>query len=323
MSLIKNPSELQTKKTISMLIYGEPGIGKTTLGCSAPNPVLFDFDGGVMRINPSHRVPTVQINSWAETNEALNEIMNDHSIKCDSIVIDTAGKMLDYMSAYIIANDPRMAQKDGSLSLKGYGVRKNMFIEFNKRVMLMGKNIIYIAHTREEKRGEDTIQRPEIGGSSVNDLIKELDLVGFVHAIGKVRCINFDPEESHYGKNTCNLHGTTQEGKPCSDIGIANIVDENGNTTGYNNFLQGIIKTFQDTQEKSVELTKRYEVIMADGKNEIALVDSLEKANALRKKIADSEPVFGSILQLQRALYVRCTELGFKYNKELNSYVAA
>lgn len=323
MGLIKSPSELETKKTISMLIYGEPGIGKTTLGCSAPNAVLFDYDGGVQRINVAHRVPTVQIHSWAETNEALNEIANDRSIKCDSIVIDTAGKMLDYMSAYIIANDPRMAQKDGSLSLKGYGVRKTMFIDFIKRVSVMGKNIIFIAHEREDKRGEETIKRPEIGGSSANDLIKELDLVGYMHAVGKVRCINFDPEEHHYGKNTCNLHGTNQEGKPISDIGIVANVDANGNAAGANNFLCSIIAQYEQAQERNKEVCASYEEQVARLKNQVAHINSADDANMFIENMRGEQFIFNAKLIISSALQARCAELGLVFNKESKSYVAA
>ena len=63
MGLIKKASELTVKSTISALIYGQPGIGKTTLALSAPNAVLFDYDGGVHRVNAAHRGATVEINS--------------------------------------------------------------------------------------------------------------------------------------------------------------------------------------------------------------------------------------------------------------------
>ena len=122
-----------------------------------------------------------------------------------TIVIDTAGKMLSFMDKYIMKNNPKMKKADGTLSLQGYGVRKNMFINFVNQVTLMGKSVIFVAHEREEKNGEDKQIRPEIGGSSAGDLIKELDLVGYMEAIGKDRTISFDPCEKFYGKNTCNL----------------------------------------------------------------------------------------------------------------------
>ena len=66
------PNEIEPLKHISVLIYGQPGIGKTTLACSAADAVLFDYDGGVNRINPAHMIPTLQVESWEDTSEALD-----------------------------------------------------------------------------------------------------------------------------------------------------------------------------------------------------------------------------------------------------------
>lgn len=57
MSLFKKPSELEVKPGIVAMVYGSPGSGKSTLACSAPNAVMIDTDGGVMRINGAHRDP--------------------------------------------------------------------------------------------------------------------------------------------------------------------------------------------------------------------------------------------------------------------------
>ena len=252
MGIIKRPSELSVKNTLSVLIYGQPGIGKTTFGVSAPNAVLFDYDGGVQRINGAHQVATLQPTSWEDTALALTEIQNEMP-EVQTIVIDTVGKMLDYMSAYIIKNDAKMAMRDGSLSLKGYGVRKQMFVNFIKQLAIMGKNVVFVAHEREERRGEETFKRPEIGGSSANDLIKELDLVGYMYAVGKERIITFDPAEYYYAKNTCNLPAA---------IKLPVVVDEKGNGTA-NNAMANIVKSYEGAQVKRQETTAEYESLLA------------------------------------------------------------
>ena len=71
MGLIKKPNELTVKNALSALIYGQPGMGKTTLALSSPQPLLLDFDGGVHRVNAAHRVDTVQISKWEEVDEVL------------------------------------------------------------------------------------------------------------------------------------------------------------------------------------------------------------------------------------------------------------
>ena len=37
-------------KKFSMILYGSPGVGKTTLALSAPDPILIDFDRGMSRV---------------------------------------------------------------------------------------------------------------------------------------------------------------------------------------------------------------------------------------------------------------------------------
>ena len=309
MGLIKKPSELSVKATLSVLIYGQPGIGKTTLGVSAPNEVLFDYDGGVQRINGAHQVAPLQPPSWEDTNTALKEIAEEMP-EVQTIVIDTVGKMLDYMSAYIIRNDAKMAMRDGSLSLKGYGVRKQMFVNFIKQLALMGKNVIFIAHEREERRGEETFKRPEIGGSSANDLIKELDLVGYMYAIGKERVITFDPAEYYYAKNTCNLPAA---------IKLPVVVDETGKAS-QNVAMANIVKSYETAQVKRQSMTAEYEQLLGIIAETMTYATDADSLNEVMAKVFGLEQIYDSFLKAQRAIANKGKELGCTYNKIAKRY---
>lgn len=309
MGIIKRPSELSVKATLSVLVYGQPGIGKTTFGVSAPTAVLFDFDGGVQRINGAHQVPTLQPTSWEDTNTALQEIQSEMP-EIQTIVIDTVGKMLDFMSAYIIKNDSKMAMRDGSLSLKGYGVRKTMFVNFIKQLAIMGKNVVFIAHEREERRGEQTFKRPEIGGSSANDLIKELDLVGYMYAVGKERIITFDPAEYYYAKNTCNL---------APAIKLPVVVDETGKG-GRNNALANIVAQYKTAQEKRQEQTAEYEQLLDLITETVSYATDADSLNEVMAKVFGFEQIYDSLLRAQRAVADKGKALGLTYNKIAKRY---
>ena len=57
--MIVKPENMNfSDKTFSMIIYGSPGVGKTTLALSAPDPILLDFDRGVSRVRAEHRKAT-------------------------------------------------------------------------------------------------------------------------------------------------------------------------------------------------------------------------------------------------------------------------
>ena len=182
MGLIKKPNELVIKKTLSVLLYGQPGMGKTTLALSAPHPLLLDFDNGVHRVNAAHRVDTVQISKWEDAIEFKK--MTDEIVEYQTIVVDTAGKMLSCMDEYIKNKYDKVTTTGGVLNQKGYGIRKKEFIEFISELAKKGKSVIFVAHEKEEKDGEEKRLRADIGGSSSGDLMKELDLVGYMEIIG-------------------------------------------------------------------------------------------------------------------------------------------
>lgn len=311
MGLIKKPNELTVKANLSAMIYGQPGIGKTTLALSAPTPLLLDFDGGVHRVNAAHRVDTVQITKWEEVNEVLS---SPEAAYYATYVIDTAGKMLSFMDVYIMQNNPKLRKSDGTLSLQGYGVRKNMFIDFVKRITIMGKSVIFVAHEREEKVGDEKQIRPEIGGSSAGDLIKELDLVGYMEAIGKKRTISFNPCEKFYGKNTCNLPERQE---------IPTIIDVNGTPVGTNNFMTKIIESYSTYQAKQSELSCEYEALMDVIKENIEMVTDVASANEVAVAIGNMQHIFDSKLRAGMMLNDKCKSLGLKFNKLSKKYESA
>lgn len=313
MSIFKKPSQLNPKYAISALIYGTPGAGKTTLACSAPGAVLLDYDNGVTRIHGAHQVPTLQVKSWDETQAALDEI--EASPEIQSVVVDTVGKMLYFMEKSIIANNSKMQKFDGSLSLQGYGVRKQMFINFIKRVTGMGKNVIFVAHDKEEKYGDATRVRPEVGGSSAADLMKELDLVGYIQMYGNERTIAFDPTEQYYAKNTCGMNGI---------IKLPVLIDPATNLpTGENNFLCAVIDAYQARQRQNIQQTSKYETLCNEITERVDTIDSAKDANDFAAWMQGVEHIFNTRAKAQTAFAAKVAALGLVYNKSTKQYTDA
>ena len=313
MSMFKKPSELAYNSTIKALVYGQPGLGKSTLALSTPDPVLFDFDGGIQRVNGAFQCPTLQVQNWTEVLQALQELEKEPN-DFKTIVIDTAGKMLDYMSTYIIQQDNRLGKRDGSLTLQGFGARKIMFINFLKRVSMMGKHVIFVAHEREEKDGDIRIVRPEIGGSSAGDLIKELDLVGYMQAIGNKRTISWTPQEKFYAKNTCNL-------PPMQEIPV--IIDEQGKIIGHNDFMSNIFKNYDNYLKQESNTRKEYDELISEIEGEVACISDAEQANSYVLSMKDKKQIWDSNAHAKSLITDRCKELGLKFNKTTKKYEAA
>ena len=69
---IQHPAELMAKeKKVRILIAGYPGIGKSTVALSAPNPLHIDVDRGMDRVPAMYRKPFIQPKSYEELKEDL------------------------------------------------------------------------------------------------------------------------------------------------------------------------------------------------------------------------------------------------------------
>ncbi len=312
MSLFKKPSELVAKPGIVAMVYGSPGSGKSTLACSAPNAVMIDADGGVMRINGAHQIPTLQVTKWEEIVDAMTEVKQDPAI--ESVVIDTVGKMLSYMEEYIkrTATGKKIeVNRDGSLSLKGYGKRKQMFIDFIKGITTLGKNVIFVGHDKEETRGDDTVIRPEVGGSSTNDLMKELDLVGYMEMNGNIRTISFTPTDRFYAKNTCDMPGI---------IPIPVLIDENKNIIGENNFFAGVINNYRKRINENVGNNRKLDELKSLIYSNVEEVKNAEDANRFVEWVLGLDHVYNSKALAGRAIADKAKALGLKYDKLTKKY---
>lgn len=319
MSLIKNPSEIEEKKNLVMMIYGTPGAGKTTVALSAPSPVLIDTDGGVSRTHTAHRCPTVQVTKWEDVNAALDEIA---AAPFKSIIVDTVGKLLDFMGDFIIRNNPKMRKFDGTLSLQGYGVRKQMFREFVKRCMLMGRNVIFVAHASEEKVGDDYAVRPIVGGSSMADIMMELDLLGLLDNIAGKRVLLWGNDgttalaKSFYAKNTCFLPNVME---------VPVVADANGNIIRQNDFLSGVLAAYAESQKKKEATNAAYEKLIAECAEHISACKNDKDLNKLRKELGSDkfENIYDSKLVNGTRLMAKAKELGFTFSKVDNAFVKA
>lgn len=309
------PSEIAPQRSISCLIYGQPGIGKTTLACSSANAVLFDYDNGVNRINPAHMIPTVQVESWEDTHAALQELDTNPALAgIRTIVIDTVGKMLDFMSESIMRNNPKMKKFDGTLSLQGYGQRKKMFSDFVRLLAVKGKNVVFVAHEKEEKNGDDTIKRPLVGGSSASDLLQELDLVGYMQARGNVRTITFNPSDAYYAKNSCYI----------PDCSIPVVVEEGGLVAKQNCFMEtAIFGAFRLAQDNKMAITRKFNALISDIEEVVAGVSDLESLNAAFATIDAKEAIFDSRIRAGKLLNAKAGEIGAKFDKTEKRYVVA
>lgn len=217
---ITQPSEAIATSNLVVTLFGQPGIGKTTLAFSAPKPLLLDFDGGAQRA--SGRKDIVRVHAWGD----VADIAAADVAQYDTIILDTVGRALEYLSADLIKGNPKFGRGTGELSMQGYGALKTAFAQWLGRIRTFGKHIILIAHEKEEKDGDNTIVRVDAMGATRIEVIRLSDLVGFVSAVNGRRVLDFNPTDRHTGKNCAGFDALTIADVKLEPLWLGNIMAE-------------------------------------------------------------------------------------------------
>lgn len=197
MKLIKAEETLAQTGNI-VLIYGQPGTGKTTLAQTAGNCITLDFDRGIQRA--AIRQDAARIESWdeiARDYKAFFEFLRPY----DTIVVDTAGMMLDYMLTYITTKNPALLNNN----IKLYGELKKEFHSAFFGLRNLGKDLLLIAHDKEEDENGIKIKRPLIPGSAKDIVLQACDMLGYLQNTTKGRILDFTPSPYYLTKNCIGL----------------------------------------------------------------------------------------------------------------------
>lgn len=310
--MIRNPNEIQEgAKKIRMLIAGYPGIGKSTLALSAPRPLHIDVDFGIDRIEPRYRKPYIQPKSYDEILEDLTPL----NVKdFDTLVFDTGGKLISLMSQWAIKKDVKYGQRDGSLSLKGYGFIGREFQRLMDYCFYeLDKHIVVVFHAIEEKDGDNTRLRIKVEGQTKNNVWEPMDLGGFVEIQGNNRTIGFSNCERYFAKGTRGIHGVWQ-------------VPELGPDKP-NDFLIRLFAQYNALSAAEVaqnaEEQEAYEAAMAEGREIVAGITDADSANAAMSKIKAVNHALTSKKEVNAAFNAKIKELGLFYDKVLKKYTPA
>lgn len=280
------------------LIFGQPGICKSSLGYSTRDGLTLDFDNGAHRA--ANRKDTLVISSWKDVIELMDS--PDALDPYASLTVDTVGRCLDVMIAHLAANDPKKFP-GGNPSQQGWGVLKNTFRNWMTSLRAKGKDVLLIAHDKEEKDGDVRIVRPEIVGGSYGEVMKTADFVGYVSMNGRSRVLDFNPTDRWIGKNPAGW-------KPFDVPPIAKA------TT----FMADLIDQGRDALGAISGESAKLAALVDDWRMAIEAFATVEEVNTA---VVDSQklpPVVAP--QVKTLLLARATSLGFTFDKTKKAFTA-
>lgn len=237
------PTEPMVVNAIKMYIYGDPSMGKSTLGMTAKNALIIDADKGTYRVGALRRSPVQEANSWAQ----VISLTEKDLIPFETIVIDTIGRLLE-LTKQDVGKNKANTKRDGSLMLHAHGIANNTFQTFVNRMISYGKNVVFLAHATEDKDDDIVINRPDLAGKNRQEVYRLSDCMAY-----------FTYERDATGKQKRLLkfgHGEKYHSKDCAGLETVEVPDLADNPTFLGDLIEGIkahLNTLTPAQKLHVE----------------------------------------------------------------------
>lgn len=294
--ILKSSDPLTVERLI-LTAYAPPGVGKSTLGFTAEAPLLLDFDNGAYRAG--NRGDSVPIASWSD----VANISADDLKPYKTLVMDTAGRALDHLTADIIANNPKMG-RGGALTLQGFGELKSKFTSYTKLIRSFGLDIVLLVHADEQKSGDDIIERLDMQGGSKNEVYKISDAMGRLKIEGGKRVLNFNPTDTAFGKNPAGL--------PKLEV---------PHYSAEPHFLAKVIADTKAALNKQTEAQKKMAAELGEWQGKIDKLAKLPDFNRIVIEVREKATPDAKT-NISRMLTKAAKDKGFQFDKAADKFVA-
>lgn len=283
-----------TVERLNLTIYAAPGLGKTSIAFTADAPLLLDFDGGVHRA--ANRGDAVRVSSWRDVTSITQDEISDYG----TIIIDTAGRALDHLSADIIERNPKMGRA-GTLTIQGFGQLKGEFIAWLKFLNGLGKDVVLIAHMDEQRNGDEIIERLDVQGGSKNEIYKAADAMGRLSIRDGKRFLTFSPTDTAFGKNPGQLEP---------------VPVPSPNRPEFTGFLAGVIAQIKDRLNEMTEQQRIAHEAMEAWRVKVMEAKTAEAVNNLLPEAKTAPQAHKALLN------AHAQDLGLTFDKTTGAYVA-
>jgi hypothetical protein len=164
-----------------MLIYGQPGVGKSTLAASMPKPLFLDFDRGVEQLGPDRVIPP---SDWPGILSLIDDVVELNEYK--TIVIDTIDPAEEAAVRYVCesAKKASLADFDWGSGYELLAQQWRIFLSKLERARERDVAVCMLAHAivrtaQDPTLGDYDAYAPQLQKKTWAATHRWCDLVGF------------------------------------------------------------------------------------------------------------------------------------------------
>lgn len=283
---------------LKVLLFGQPGLGKTSLAFTCERPLCLDFDKGAYR--SKQRKDALDISAWTDVVELMKS--PETLAPYRTIIVDTVGRCLDEITRHLLAENAKLGNRNGALSMQGWGELKGVFQAWMRQLTLLGKDVIMIAHDKEDKDGDRVFKRPDVQGGSYAEVLKTADLIGYMSMRNNKATLDFTPCDDFIAKNAAQFK-------------LFAIPDFSGNNAGFG--ARMLAQAKENMSSVATQVAEAEDIIEAWR----SAIEGYTTAEELtRAVVATGELPANLAGQVSALIKERRTVLGLEYDKETKTF---
>lgn len=164
-----------------MLIYGQPGVGKSTFAAKLPKPIFIDLDRGIDQL----RVDRLRTGNWNDTLELLRQIASDPG-EYRSIAIDTIDLLEEAATVFVCerGNKQTLGDFGYGAGYEALGGEWRILLALLEEIQEKGLIICMLAHSvirtaRDPQIGEYDQYTTQLQKKTWSSTNRWCDFVGF------------------------------------------------------------------------------------------------------------------------------------------------
>ena len=307
-----------SKETFGVILYGPPGIGKTTTALSdgkfGADTLLINLERGASRVRGVHYA-LASVLTASTYEEVLQDLETPQAEKASTIVIDTCETLVNYLKDWALRTKPDAKTKSGTFNgLKGFGHVKSELESFINRIKnTMHKNVVYIFHC-DEKADKDgnPVQRLRCEGSFRNTVWTGIDFGAYIQMINGKRVACFTPDQEYFAKGCHGIEGQI----PIPQLKEGDV----------NDFLARLFEKARTNMQAESDSLKAmlsaYETTMSEVRRIVDGVVDAESANAALAVLPGLDHALTSRREASAMLAAKAKQIGIVYNPIGKEYIS-